>query len=58
MDLYHSWIYIHILNTKWFIWTIVIAIFVLNFIGPILIWLVMNSKGIPFLRKKEANEKK
>lgn len=54
MDFYHTWVYIHIFNTKWFIWTFVIFIFALNFISPILVWLVMNSKGLPFLRKREA----
>ncbi|HLO11677.1 MAG TPA: hypothetical protein VK190_05410 [Pseudoneobacillus sp.] len=58
MDYYHSWIYEHIFNTRWFIWTIVVSVFSLNFLGPILIWLVMNSKSLPFIpQKKEQSVK-
>lgn len=57
MDLYHSWIYENILNTKWFVWTIVIGVFTFNFLGPILVWFVMNSKSIPFLHKLVRRKK-
>ncbi|WP_102347534.1 hypothetical protein [Bacillus sp. Marseille-P3661] len=55
MDLYHSWIYIHILNTKWFIWSIVVMVFGFNFLGPILVWYIMNSKKLPIIKKIKQN---
>jgi hypothetical protein len=58
MNWYHSWIYEHILNTKWFMWSFVITVFALNFLGPILIWFVMNSKKIPLVRKKQQSNEK
>ncbi|MFS0862475.1 hypothetical protein [Fredinandcohnia sp. 179-A 10B2 NHS] len=55
MDLYHSWLYIHVLNTTWFVWAVVIIVFGFNLIAPIIIWFVMNGRriNIPFMRKKE-----
>jgi hypothetical protein len=60
MDLYHSWIYVHVLNTTPFLWTVVISVFAFNFLGPILVWFVMNSKSIPILNKltKKKEDKK
>ncbi|MEQ2528304.1 hypothetical protein EKG37_03995 [Robertmurraya yapensis] len=60
MDLYHSWLYQHVLNTGWFIWTIVVAVFLLNIIAPILIWYLMSEKKIPFIRRntEDKNVKK
>lgn len=57
MDLYHSWIYQYVLNTKFFVWTIIISVFVFNLLGPILVWFVMNSRSIPFLNKLTKNKK-
>lgn len=56
MNFYHWWIYTHILNATWFVWTIVVFVFLFNVIGPILIWLRINSKSIPFLQKKQKGE--
>ena len=56
MDFYHSWIYESILNAKWFIWSIVVIVLVSNFLGPLLVWFVVNSKAMPF-KKKEKKEK-
>ncbi len=58
MDIYHTWIYVNILNQEWFIWTIITMVFLLNFLAPIHIWLVMNSKSMPFLKKKKNRNKK
>lgn len=57
MDIYHSWLYQQVLNTKWFVWIVVIGIFAFNFLGPILVWFVMNSKSIPILNKLKKNKK-
>lgn len=53
MNFYHWWIYIHILNAPWFIWSIVIFVFLFNIFGPILIWLRINSRPLPFFHKKQ-----
>lgn len=53
MNLYHLWIYEHILNTRWFVSSIVYFLFVINMLGPILIWLIMSGKKIPFIQKKK-----
>ena len=60
MDLYHSWFYEYILNTPYFLWTVVVFVFGFNFLGPVLVWFVMNSKSIPLLHRigKEKNTKK
>lgn len=60
MDFYHSWIYVHLLNTATFVWIIVIAVFSFNFAGLALVWFVMNSKSIPILnrfRKKDKDKR-
>lgn len=57
MDFYHSWVYVNFLNTKPFIWTVVIGVFAFNILGPILVWFVMNSKGIPIVSRIGKNKK-
>jgi hypothetical protein len=44
MDFYHSWLYLNFIDTKWFLWILVGAIMGLNLIGPVLIWMIFNSK--------------
>lgn len=51
MDWYHTWIYTHVINSNWFLWSVVIIIFAFNFIAPILMWLIMSS-NISFKKKK------
>ena len=51
MGIDHSWVYIHIINTKWFVWGIVIIVSALNIVGPIILWLIVNGKPIPFISK-------
>ncbi|MCM3389428.1 hypothetical protein [Ureibacillus chungkukjangi] len=58
MDLYNSWIYVNMLNAKWFIWTIVIFVFTFNILAPMLVWTVINGKGVPFVHQKEKGDKK
>ncbi|WP_185806777.1 hypothetical protein [Bacillus sp. HMF5848] len=53
MDFYHMWLYESVLNTKWFMWFVAIAIFAFNILAPILVWFIMNSKAIPFINKKK-----
>ncbi|WP_318505428.1 hypothetical protein [Bacillus sp. T3] len=58
MDFYHWWIYRNILNAQWFVWSVVIFIFIFNFLGPVLMWLTINSKPLPFFTKKQKDEEK
>lgn len=51
MDLYHSWIYINIVNTKWFAWLIVYLVIAFSFLGPYLIWFVINGKELGITKK-------
>jgi small-conductance mechanosensitive channel len=57
MDFYHWWIYKNIFNATWFIWTIVIIVFAFNLLGPILIWFRINSRPLPFMKKKQKDGK-
>jgi len=57
MDFYHSWLYIYIFNTKYFVWTIVIVIGLLNLLSPILLWFVFNGKQIWKGKKEKGNSK-
>ena len=56
MDFYHSWIYINILNAKWFIWTIVVMILAFNILAPIIVWIVINGKKMPFMKNKDKKD--
>jgi hypothetical protein len=56
MSFYHSWIYETILNTRWFMWTIVVTVLALNIISPILIWFVTSSKKLSFTKDKQSSE--
>ncbi|MFS0775624.1 hypothetical protein ABC255_06430 [Neobacillus sp. 3P2-tot-E-2] len=44
MDFYHNWLYEYVLNTKWFLWIVVGAIFSINIVGPLFIWRITSSK--------------
>ncbi|HAQ08765.1 MAG TPA: hypothetical protein DCR24_15115 [Bacillus bacterium] len=57
MDLYHLWVYINVLNTKWFIWTMVIIVMAFNILAPIIILAVINGKELPFMKNKEDKNK-
>ncbi|RXT06942.1 hypothetical protein EIZ39_12305 [Ammoniphilus sp. CFH 90114] len=52
MDLYHSWFYVNILNSKWFVWSMVYLILGFNVLAPIIVWFVMSGKKIPFWGSK------
>jgi hypothetical protein len=56
MNFYHSWIYESILNTRWFMWTIVVTVLALNITSPILIWFVTSSKKLSFTKDKQSSE--
>lgn len=56
MDFYHFWLYTHLLNTKWFLWTVIWMIFGFNIIGPIIVWYVMNGIQLPFTKGKKKRE--
>ncbi|BDH63037.1 hypothetical protein MTP04_31670 [Lysinibacillus sp. PLM2] len=58
MDIYHSWIYVNILNAPWLIWCIVIFILSFNILSPIIIWIVINGKTLPFTKNKKSNKNK
>lgn len=44
MDIYHSWLYEHVLNTEWFMWTMVFAVLGTNVAAPVLLWYYLNGK--------------
>lgn len=46
IDLYHSWIYVHILNAEWFVWSVVLFTFAANILSPILIWFIFRGKKV------------
>ncbi|WP_394233911.1 hypothetical protein [Niallia oryzisoli] len=54
MDLYHSWIYVYVLNAKWFVWSTVVIVLAFNFLAPMIIWMVMTRRGfsIKLIKKK------
>lgn len=45
MDLYESWFYVHVINSSWLVWTLVVAIFGVNFLMPVLIWFLMADRN-------------
>ncbi len=48
-----TWFYRYILNSTWFLWTVTVLIIALNFLSPLLVWLVMAGKMDKLkLRKK------
>lgn len=44
MDLYHSWIYERLLNTEWFMWTLVAFVLGVNILSPLIVWYVVGGK--------------
>ncbi|BBH20350.1 hypothetical protein Back11_16950 [Paenibacillus baekrokdamisoli] len=44
MDWYHSWIYENVINTDWFVYSIVYLICGANLLSPIIFYLVMIRK--------------
>ncbi|MDQ8734942.1 hypothetical protein [Paenibacillus sp. LHD-38] len=46
MDFYHSWIYQHVINTEWFMWSVVYLVLGINVLSPVLVWYAMNGKHI------------
>lgn len=57
MDLYHSWIYERLLNTEWFMWILVSAVFVLNVLGPLIAWYFLGGKQAIAKALKSSNRK-
>ena len=53
MDLYHTWVYINIINTRGFAWTIVYFLIGASFLGPYLIWFIINGKEIGITKKAQ-----
>ena len=56
MDLYHSWLYVHVFNTTWFVWGIVILVGVINFLAPVILWFLFNGKPMPFIGQKNKRD--
>ncbi|MGG1514104.1 hypothetical protein ABE504_01745 [Paenibacillus oryzisoli] len=46
MDFYHSFIYLSVLNTEWFMWIIVSAVLGINFLAPVLVWYSLRGKQV------------
>jgi len=42
--LYDSWIYQYVLNTKWFMWTIVVTVLGSNILLPVWVWLLTSGR--------------
>ncbi|MBO9596947.1 MAG: hypothetical protein J7559_03870 [Cohnella sp.] len=44
MDLYHSWIYERLLNTEWFMWTLVYLVLGVNILSPLIVWYFVGGR--------------
>lgn len=48
MDFFHSWLYVHVLNTRWMLWVCVAPILGGNVLGMLLLGLVIqDTQGLP-----------
>jgi hypothetical protein len=61
MDLYHSWVYERLLNTEWFMWTLVYFVIGINILSPLIVWYVVGgrksiAKAIR-MRKQQPSDK-
>ncbi|EFM10607.1 conserved hypothetical protein [Paenibacillus curdlanolyticus YK9] len=58
MDLYHSWIYMKVINTSWFMWSLVSVVLGLNLLTPLIIWYIINRKRLTkFMQQAKARKK-
>ncbi|THF77548.1 hypothetical protein [Cohnella fermenti] len=46
MDLYHSWLYRHVINTEGFMWTVVCLLLGFNILLPVFIWYFTRGRKI------------
>ncbi|WP_165452253.1 hypothetical protein [Paenibacillus thalictri] len=46
MDFYHSWLYQQVINTEWFMWSVVWLVLIVNLLLPGIVWYAMNGKRI------------
>lgn len=44
MDFYHSWLYRYVLDTEWFMWTIVWFAVGVNLLAPVITWLFLVGR--------------
>lgn len=44
MNAYHTWIYEHVLNTRWFLFSIVWTVFILNVTAPVWVWFLFSGR--------------
>ncbi|MWC27739.1 hypothetical protein [Paenibacillus sp. MMS18-CY102] len=58
MDLYHSWIYMKVVNTSWFMWSFVGVVLGLNMLTPLIIWYIINRKRVIKLVQQARARKK
>lgn len=58
MEFYSTWLYRHVLNAEWAIWTFVVTIMVFNLLSPIFIWMIMNGTPINKWIMKKLKKKK
>ncbi|WP_027085758.1 hypothetical protein [Cohnella panacarvi] len=61
MDLYHSWVYERLLNTEWFMWTLVFSVLGINILSPLIVWYVVGgrraiSKVIRMSKRQRSDE--
>lgn len=46
VDLYHQWWYVHVLNTRGFVWTVSVFVLGVNILAPVLLWAVFRGKPL------------
>lgn len=44
MDIYEFWLYKEVLNTHWFVWALVLAVFGGNLLMPLILWMLLGGK--------------
>lgn len=58
LSFYHNWIYEYVLNTSWFLWVFVVLVLVVNFLGPVILWIIMSGKYPSNKHKKKHSHKR
>ncbi|WP_186445792.1 hypothetical protein [Paenibacillus cremeus] len=46
MDFYHSWVYMYVINTEWFMWTVVYTVLAVNILSPLIAWYVIRGRKL------------
>jgi len=46
MDIYETWLYEYVINTRWFLWTVFATLFGLNVFSWVLLWFLLSGKSL------------